>query len=126
MKKHVTVILVWTVFLMGSPAIVSAEEYDGLRETTSEPVVVHLVGGRAFTADIDRRSDAADLWLSWNREAISLLRPIRWHRVASVDVAGRTFSGKALRKAVLSPRASKPQCRLTKGNTISNVRGGSR
>ena len=126
MKSRITVILLWTVFLTGSPIAVSAEEGNSSSETTSEPVVVHLVGGRAFIAEIDRRSDEADLWLSWNRPTISLLRPIRWHRVASVDVEGQAFSGGALREAMLSLRQPRPGSRTTKSEAISIVREGGR
>ena len=47
-----------------------------------------LSSGRVFVAEIDGRTDESDLWLSWRRDGISLFRPIRWERVAQVEMAG--------------------------------------
>jgi hypothetical protein len=71
-------------------------------------VRVLLASGRQFTAELDRRTDAATLWLRWGQGTDVILRPIDWDRVVRVEIAGETFSGDVLRRAVILVRQELP------------------
>jgi hypothetical protein len=72
-------------------------------------VRVLVASGRRFTAEIDRRTDAATLWLRWGQETGVILRPIDWDRVVQVEIAGEKFSRDVVRQAVILVRRELPQ-----------------
>ena len=71
-------------------------------------VRVLLASGRQFTAEVDRRTDAATLWLRWGQGTAVILRPIAWGRVVRMEIAGQTFSGEIVRRAVILVRRELP------------------
>lgn len=56
-------------------------------------IVVHLVSGRAMTANIDARTDAKQLWLRWESPGAEVLRPIDWDCVAVAEINDDKISG---------------------------------
>jgi hypothetical protein len=90
------------------------------RPAPDETVAVELASGRTLTGLIDARTDAALLWLRWERGAAAMTRPIEWDRVVKARVAGQELSGtefqrivKAIRRDVPPPAKS-----TAVGNTI--------
>ncbi len=83
------------------PALPSAAAQDTQAE---ESITVHLASGRTFTARVDPRTDAAQLWLRWEHGSAVLQRPIRWDRVVRAEVAGEEISGPQLRQIVQTIR----------------------
>lgn len=63
-------------------------------------LTVDVTSGRRFTAELDVRTDARQLWLRWNSRSGHLLRPIDWERVERVELRGETYTGRELREAV--------------------------
>ena len=59
-------------------------------------ISVRLASGRTFTAALDARTDATQLWLRFQQAGAEVLRPIEWDRVASAEVAGQKLSGDEL------------------------------
>ena len=66
----------------------------------AEPVTVSLLSGRKFTAEIDARSTPERLWLRFDKEQGSILRPIEWDRVVSAQQGEKTLSADELRRAL--------------------------
>jgi hypothetical protein len=116
MNHRLAAILTWAVLLV---AVVVADAEPSA--PPSRTIVVHLVGGRMFTAELDARTNEADLWLQWRRGTISLGRPIRWDRVVRVELSGQTFSGEAVRQAVVALRRETPVTDAPKHEVISLV-----
>ena len=71
-------------------------------------ITVHLASGRTFTAALDARTDATQLWLRFEREGAELLRPIRWDRVESADLTGWSLPGEQLQRLVAELRREIP------------------
>jgi hypothetical protein len=84
----------------------------GLARAESLPaegqVGVWVASGRHFIAEVDRRTDAATLWLRWAEGSGVILRPIQWQRVVRVEIAGQAFSGDVVRRAVVEIRRQLP------------------
>lgn len=57
-----------------------------------EELTVHLQSGRSFTAQVDRRTDDAQLWLRFEYGASTVWRPIDWRRVVGVTYRGASFN----------------------------------
>jgi hypothetical protein len=74
-------------------------------ETT---IVVHLANGSSFTAALDARTDAGQLWLRFGKAGAELFRPIDWDGVVSAEVAGQRLSGSDLRSLVAQIRREIP------------------
>jgi hypothetical protein len=127
MSRPVAILLLWVVSL--APQTVAIAEVSGAvaevpadstSPATLEPVTVLLSSGRVFVAEIDVRTDESDLWLRWRQGGVSLFRPIRWDRVTQVEVAGRTFSGDAVRDAVVALRPNAPDVGETDVESITS------
>jgi len=73
-----------------------------------EPITVDLLSGRTFTALIDPKTDAEQLWLRWERGTAVLQRPIHWDRVVRAKVAGEEVTGKELQQIVVTIRQDMP------------------
>lgn len=116
MLHRVATILSWTLFLSATVVADAAEPL-----APSRAIVVHLVGGRVFTGELDTRTNEADLWLQWRRGTISLGRPIRWDRISRVELSGQTFSGEAVHQAVVDLRRESPVPDASKHTVISLV-----
>ncbi|MCX7425076.1 MAG: hypothetical protein NTW96_05535 [Planctomycetia bacterium] len=124
MNRLVAVLLLCAASLALQTAAVAQVSGDSTSPAPSQPVTVLLSSGRVFVAEIDGRTDESDLWLRWRREGISLFRPVRWERVTQVEMAGRTFPGDAVRRAVVALRQNAPDVEETKDEAISlSVRG---
>jgi hypothetical protein len=119
MNRPLTILLLWAASLTLQTAAVAEVSGDSTSPAPSEPVTVLLSSGRVFVAEIDGRTDESDLWLRWRREGISLLRPVRWERVAQVEMAGRTFPGDAVRLAVVALRQNAPAVEKTEGGATA-------
>lgn len=93
-----------------------APDRPGLDET----VTVELASGRTLAGLIDARTDAALLWLRWERGAAVLSRPIEWNRVVKARVAGQELSGVEFLRLVKTVRVEvPPRVKNTAvGNTI--------
>ncbi|MEN6451804.1 MAG: hypothetical protein ABFC96_15040 [Thermoguttaceae bacterium] len=72
------------------------------------PISVQLVSGRAFSAVMDQRTDARQLWLRFDRENAEALRPVDWDRVVRAEVSGVKLSGAALQRMVEQVRREMP------------------
>ncbi len=70
----------------------AAKPDDGPAELT-----VSLQSGRTFTAAVDVRTNAEQLWLRFEDGATTFWRPIRWERVVAADYEGRSIAGEELR-----------------------------
>lgn len=70
--------------------------------TVSDDVImsVSLASGRKFTAALDSRTDGARLWLRFQRDRITILRPIDWNRVVMAELGGRQLPGEQLHRLV--------------------------
>ena len=67
-----------------------------------DTVTVDLLSGRTFTARVDSKTSATELWLCFERGAATIFRPIAWDRVVRARVGGRIVSGGELRQMVPS------------------------
>jgi len=63
-------------------------------------ITVTLESGRIFSGYVDKRTSEERLWLRFEAASTEILRPIRWHRVKRVQVAGRTLTVAELRTQV--------------------------
>lgn len=63
-------------------------------------VVVLVLSGRRFAGEIDPKTDTNRLWLRTARPGATLLRPITWDRVVSVELPEDRVWGAELRAAV--------------------------
>lgn len=73
-----------------------------------ELITVDLRSGRTFTALIDSKTDAKQLWLRWERGTAVLQRPIRWDRVVRAKIAGEELTGEELQQVVATIRRDMP------------------
>jgi hypothetical protein len=122
MSHSLTTISHWAVFLMIAVLVPHAAESAGPPSTPpSRAVVVHLVSGRVLTGDLDARTNEADLWLQWRRGTITLGRPIQWEHISRVELSGQTFSGEAVRQAVVDLRRELPGLDPSRHKVISLV-----
>ena len=67
-----------------------------------------LASGRVFSGDLGAKTDGSTLWLSRQRGAMLLERPILWDRVEKVEIAGHRMAGADLQKIVVQVRKSLP------------------
>lgn len=112
----------WPVFLVIGVAIANTAESAGPPSVPpSRTVVVHMVSGRVFTAELDARTDEADLWLQWRRGKITLGRPVQWDYISRVELAGDDFAGEAVRQAVVALRREAPVPDQSRHKAISLV-----
>ncbi len=90
------------------------------RPTPDETVAIELASGRTCTGLIDARTDAALLWLRWERGAAAMSQPIEWDRVVKARVAGQELSGAEFQRAVKAIRRDVPPPAKSPaaGNTI--------
>ncbi|HTN75879.1 MAG TPA: hypothetical protein VL096_11555 [Pirellulaceae bacterium] len=68
----------------------------------AEPVTVSLESGRAFTGEVDPKTNAQKLWLRFGAANSQILRPIDWDRVAKATQGEKTLTNddlQALAKA---------------------------
>ena len=70
-------------------------------------IVVALASGRHFSGEIDPKTDQEHLWLRSSRPGVTLLRPIAWNRVVSVDLPEEQVRGDELLAAVQMLAAEK-------------------
>ena len=70
--------------------------------SAGERVVVQLVSGRQFDAEVSPRTNEQRLWLSFRSRSAELLRPVVWERIENAQFGGESFSGEALRDHLLS------------------------
>lgn len=85
------------------------------QESLAEPgasskavIAVHLASGRTLTAALNPRTDAALLWLCFERGETEILRPIRWDRVIWAEVAGDRLPGEELQRLIAQLRQEIP------------------
>jgi hypothetical protein len=71
-------------------------------------VTVELASTRRFTAELDPRTDASQLWLRFPGRSGYMLRPIDWDRVVRAEYAGLSWSGRELHEAVAVLREAFP------------------
>ena len=71
-------------------------------ERSKAPVTVEAASGRTFTAEVDSRTDSAQLWLRWGLGSMVLIRPVDWEQVVEVQAGGERLSGEQF-YALLSP-----------------------
>lgn len=83
-----------------------------------ETIAVELASGRTLTGLIDARTDAALLWLRWERGAVAVSRPIEWDRVVKARIAGQELSGAEFQRMVKTIRRDVPLRKPAAGNTI--------
>lgn len=74
----------------------------------TESITVDLLSGRTFTALIDPKTDAKQLWLRWEHGTAVMQRPIRWDRVVRAKVAGVELTGEELHQIVVTIRKDMP------------------
>lgn len=77
------------------------------RAEAGEQLTVQLQSGRTFTAQVDARTDDEQLWLRFERGAMTLWRPVRWDRVVGGAYRGRPLTPAEVRAAA-GRIASKP------------------
>ncbi len=80
-----TMLLLWTISIPATAQQTPGDEQDA--------ILVHLLSGRTMMANIDARTDAAQLWLRWERPGSEVLRPIDWNRVVAAEIKGNKISG---------------------------------
>ena len=74
----------------------------GLPSMAAEPLTVQLRSGRTFTAPVDIRTDAEQLWLRFEGRSAQLLRPIQWSRIERAAHQGRDVPLDELQALALS------------------------
>ena len=72
------------------------------------PITVEVAGGRVLTGQLDMRTDAAHLWLRWERPGVIVLRPIEWDGVLRTRLAGHDLDGERFRQIVVAVRQTLP------------------
>lgn len=77
----------------------------------AEPVTVDLKSGRSFTATVDAKTDARQLWLRFDVATTEIRRPIDWSEIAGGRVAGRSVTTEELRTLVGELQSSPPRMR---------------
>jgi len=115
MKTNLSISLLCGFFLVLANTTASTADSDGtgteqgpVADAYRGPATVEVLSGRTFTAEVDARTDREHLWLRWSRGADCILRPIEWKRVVRVEIAGETFSGGEIRRAVGEVKALVP------------------
>lgn len=73
-------------------------------DIADEPVALQLLSGRTYVGAIDARTDRDRLWLRFGSTKAEILRPIEWHRVAGVRIAGEDVPAAKLRALVVRLR----------------------
>ena len=91
-----------------APLACGQEVVEQIGPAASSTITVELVSGRTFTAEIDGRTDAAQLWLRWQQTGGELLRPIRWDCVVRARVGGEDMSGEQFHALVRRLRSEVP------------------
>ncbi len=71
-------------------------------------ISVDLASGRTLTGALDARTTAAELWLRASHGGAELLRPIRWDRVVSAEVAGCRLTGEEIHHLIVQLREEIP------------------
>jgi len=107
MKTLLPISLLCGLFLLltGLPEIDGRQRQAIAEEPpVSETIIVDLAGGRSFTAEVDPRTDASELWLRWRRGGSTILRPVQWDRVVRARFGPETVSGEQLREVVATVR----------------------
>jgi hypothetical protein len=87
----------------------------------ADPVVVQLASGRCFSGDVAAATDASQLWLVREQDAICVLRPIDWNYVRQVSVLGKVMSGEALHRRVAEIRQRIPVPRAPRLTSIQLI-----
>jgi hypothetical protein len=86
-------------------------------ELPKGPVTVEVQSGRTFTAEVDSRTDSAQLWLRFGQGAMVLLRPIAWEQVVQAQVGEERLSGQQFLEVLKPPQRT--------GDGPPRIRGGS-
>lgn len=67
-----------------------------------QPVVVRVVDGTHYTAEVSDRTDGEYLWLAFRTRSTEYLRPLAWDRITAGKWNGESLSGQDLRQRILS------------------------
>ena len=110
MRKFFWLSLVCCSFLAAwtGPAAFADPSASPVASAAEDSITVRLISGRTFTAALDRRTDAGQLWLRFEEAGIELLRPIDWDRIVSVTAAGQKLTGREFRQLVEKVRKEIP------------------
>jgi len=98
----------WFLLLADLPKIGEQRPALAQEQDVASTITVDLASGRTFTAEVDPRTDASELWLRLRRGGTSILRPVRWDRVVRARVGGDEVSGEQLRGIVDTVRRAMP------------------
>jgi len=111
-----------SLFALNQPAVFGAGP---LTVGGASPLTVALASGRHFTAELDRRTDATQLWLRWNGRAGHVLRPVDWACVEWAELAGDIYTGRELREAIAVLREALPPASVASGIAEERLTDGS-
>ena len=100
--------VLFAVSVWADAAAFAVESLEQPAATGRSAITVELTGGRTFTAELDARTNTAQLWLRWQSSGAALLRPIRWDHVARAQVGGEDLSGEQFRALVEQVRRDTP------------------
>lgn len=69
----------------------------------ADVLTVHAASGRAFTGQVDPRTDEQTLWLRSGKSQAFVVRPIEWRRVVIVEAKGRQHTADEFRRVIAQP-----------------------
>lgn len=94
----------WRLCLLAFCSLVAASAV----EAGAEPITVGVKSGRRFTAEIDTRSNAEKLWLRFNKDSMSILRPIDWSSITEIRRGEQSLSIEQVRTQAIAANAALP------------------